>query len=49
MSVCGEIEIAEYEIRMAQERIRTLQKKIDEEAKIIRLAYERKTMLEEQD
>tara|TARA_A100000172_G_scaffold78878_1_gene65010 strand:+ start:474 stop:623 length:150 start_codon:yes stop_codon:yes gene_type:complete len=47
MSVCGEIEIAEYEIRQAQERIRALQKEIDEQAEIIRLAYERKTMLEE--
>jgi RPA family protein len=31
----------------AQEKIRALQKEIDEQAKIIRLAYERKTMLEE--
>ena len=47
MSICGEIEIAEHEIRQAQEKIRALQKEIDEQAKIIRLAYERKTMLEE--
>mgnify|MGYP003111414955 CR=1 FL=1 len=47
MSICGEIEIAEHEIHQAQEKIRALQKEIDEQAKIIRLAYERKTMLEE--
>ena len=45
MSVCSEIE--EYEIRQAQEKIRALQKEIDKQARIIRLAYERKTMLEE--
>ncbi len=47
MSVCGEIEIAEHEIRQAQEKIRALQDELDKQAEIIRLAYERKTMLEE--
>ena len=47
MSVCGEIEIAEHEIRQAQQKIRSLQDEMDKQTKIIRLAYERKLKLEE--
>tara|TARA_R100001126_G_C4790910_1_gene131826 strand:- start:263 stop:412 length:150 start_codon:yes stop_codon:yes gene_type:complete len=47
MSVCGEIEIAEHEIRQAQQKIRALQDELDKQTEIIRLAYERKLKLEE--
>ena len=47
MSVCGEIEIAETEIRLAQAIILALQEEMDKQTEIIRLAYERKLKLEE--
>ena len=47
MSVCGEIEIAETEIRLAQAIILALQEEMDKQTEIIRLAYERKLELEE--
>tara|TARA_R100000315_G_C5108277_1_gene61910 strand:+ start:271 stop:420 length:150 start_codon:yes stop_codon:yes gene_type:complete len=46
MSVCGEIEIAETEIRLAQAIILALQEEMDKQTEIIRLAYERKLELE---
>ena len=42
-----EIDKAENEIQQAQAVIRALQDEMDNQAKIIRLAHERKTMLEE--
>ena len=46
MSVCGEIEIAETEIRLAQSIILALQEEMDKQTEIMRLAYERKLELE---
>ena len=43
----SDIEMAENEIRQAQQRIRALQDELDKQTEIIRLAYERKLKLEE--
>jgi hypothetical protein len=43
----SDIEMAENEIRQAQQRIRVLQDELDKQTEIIRLAYERKLKLEE--
>ena len=42
----SDIEMAEHEIRQAQQRIRVLQDELDKQAEIIRLAYEIKLKLE---
>ena len=42
----SDIEMAENEIRQAQQRIRVLQDEMDKQTEIIRLAYERKLKLE---
>jgi len=47
MSTCGEIELAKYEVRKAQERIVELEKEIAYNVELIRLAYKRITDLEE--
>ena len=47
MSTCGEIEIAETEIRLAQAIILALQEEMGKQTEIMRLAYERKLKLEE--
>tara|TARA_R100001086_G_scaffold75705_1_gene36686 strand:+ start:491 stop:634 length:144 start_codon:yes stop_codon:yes gene_type:complete len=43
----SDIEMAENEIRQAQQRIRVLQDELDKQTEIIRLAHERKIKLEE--
>ena len=47
MGLMSDIEMAENEIRQAQQRIRALQDELDKQTEIIRLAYERKLKLEE--
>ena len=47
MSTCGEIELAKYEVRKAQERIVELEKEIAYNVELIRLAYKRIEALEE--
>ena len=46
MVMTSDIEMAENEIRQAQQRIRVLQDELDKPTAIIRLAHERKLKLE---
>ena len=46
MGLMSDIEMAEHEIRQAQQRIRVLQDELDKQTEIIRLAYEIKLKLE---
>jgi hypothetical protein len=47
MSTCGEIELAQYVIRLARERIAELEKEIQHNVELIRLAHKRVLELEE--
>ena len=48
MSTCGEyIELAQHEIRQARERIAELEKEIQHNVELIRLAHKRVQALEE--
>jgi len=47
MSTCGEIELAQHEIRQARERIAELEKEIQHNVELIRLAHKRVLELEE--
>ena len=46
MSTCGEIELAQYVIRSARERIAELEKEIQHNVQLIRLAHKRVLQLE---
>jgi len=47
MSTCGEIELAQHEIRQAIERIAELEKEIQHNVELIRLRHKRILQLEE--
>ena len=47
MSTCGEIELAQHEIRQARERIAELEKEIQHNVELIRLAHKRVEALKE--
>ena len=47
MSTCGEIELAQHEIRQARDRIAELEKEIQHNVELIRLAHKRVLELEE--
>lgn len=47
MSTCGEIELAQHEIRQARERIAELEKEIQHNVQLISLAHKRVLELEE--
>ena len=49
MSTCGEIELAQHEIRQAKERIAELEKEIQHNVKLIRLRHKRILQLERMD